>query len=84
MVSVMATHPLLDPARRCGPAAAPDSPGLYALFLRDGAAPDGLESGADGLLYVGTSGRLNGRDHFTVRHSGFSRPRRSLGALLKE
>ena len=37
----------------------------------------------DGLLYVGESGNLRERDHLVAQHSGFSSPRRSLGAILK-
>jgi hypothetical protein len=44
-----------------------------------------LELRSDGLLYIGmTADETGGRDHFEHSNSGFSSPRRSLGALLKE
>jgi hypothetical protein len=73
-------------ASRCRPAAIPaiDRPGLYALFLNDPAALKDLAVSPSGLLYVGASGSsLEARNHFTHADSGFSSPRRSLGALLK-
>ncbi len=67
----------------------PDAPGVCAYFLRPGTAPPplapaGLELGANGLPYVGTSTNLRRRDHLTPAHSGFSTLRRLLGALLKD
>lgn len=58
-------------------------PGVYALFA---ARPDclpGITLPQSGLVYVGQSGDLAERNHFTAQDSGFSSPRRSLGALLK-
>ena len=59
-------------------------PGVYALFAReaDCLLPE-IALSDDGLLYVGESGDLSERDHFVAQHSGFSSPRRSLGAILK-
>jgi hypothetical protein len=59
--------------------------GVYALFLRPMATLPGLEAGPDGLLYIGmTDASLEERNHFAHADSGFSSPRRSLGALLKQ
>lgn len=62
-------------------------PGVYALFLNKPKALPGLDSGDEGLIYVGmTADIAGGRNHFDppTGHSGFSSPRRSLGALLKK
>jgi hypothetical protein len=61
-----------------------DGPGVYALFLADWTALPGLSVESD-VLYVGmTESSLEVRNHFNHSHSGFSSPRRSLGALLRE
>ena len=59
-------------------------PGVYALFGRraDCLLPE-IALPEDRLLYVGESSDLRERDHFAAQHSGFSSPRRSLGAILK-
>jgi hypothetical protein len=60
-----------------------DKPGVYALFLNSRAALPGLAVDSD-LLYVGmTESSLEVRNHFSHSHSGFSSPRRTLGALLR-
>ena len=62
-------------------------PGVYALFLRHPKALPGFIAGDDALLYVGMTMDADGkRNHFdpSTGHSGFSSPRRSLGAVLKE
>jgi hypothetical protein len=63
----------------------PDGPGVYALFLAPGASLPGIESGEEGLLYIGMSeARLGTRDHIGGHeHSGGSTVRRSIGAMLK-
>lgn len=61
-----------------------DGPGIYALFLADRPEIPGLTV-ESGVLYIGmTESSLEVRNHFNHAHSGFSSPRRSLGALLKE
>jgi hypothetical protein len=61
-----------------------DGPGVYALFLAKGSRSIGITGHSD-VLYVGmTESSLDVRNHFTCSHSGFSSPRRSLGAVLKE
>lgn len=58
--------------------------GVYAICLTDldGLAP--IDTGRNGLLYVGmTKEGLDARNHFHHEHSGFSTFRRSLGAILK-
>ena len=57
--------------------------GVYALFAReaDCLLPE-IMLKEDGLLYMGMSRDLRERDHFLAQHSGFSSPRRSLGAIL--
>jgi GIY-YIG catalytic domain len=60
-----------------------DGPGVYALFISDQTALPGLAVESE-VLYVGmTESSLELRNHFSHSHSGFSSPRRSLGALLK-
>jgi hypothetical protein len=61
------------------------SPGVYALLIDadDLAALDPLTIAEGGPLYVGmTADKAGKRNHFAIG-SGFSSPRRSLGALLK-
>ena len=57
--------------------------GIYAIFAGSLQCLPGVVLPQDGLLYIGQSGSLSGRDHFRMESSGFSSPRRSLGALLK-
>ena len=83
MAESMNLHPLLDPKNLRHAGDAPDTPGIYALLLDDPDQLSDIDLPESGLLYVGMSGKLSGRDHFHVRHSGFSSPRRTLGALLK-
>jgi hypothetical protein len=64
----------------------PNSAGVYALFLREGAAIPNVRPGEFGLVYVGLGQGARGlaaRCHFkgsTASHS----PRRSLSALLAD
>ena len=72
-----------------GPAGAGSAvpPGVYALFLRHPKALPRFVAGDDALLYVGMTMDAHGkRNHFdpSTGNSGFSSPRRSLGAVLKE
>jgi len=61
-----------------------DAPGVYALFLTSRPSLPGLVLESD-VLYVGmTESSLGVRNHFSHSHSGFSSPRRTLGALLRE
>ena len=63
----------------------PDSPGVYALYLTDPLALDGIQVDPTGLLYIGmTEDSLDVRNHFGHKDSSFSSPRRSLGAILKK
>lgn len=74
-------------ASRCRPADVPaiDQTGIYALFLAPGAALPDVVIDSSGLLYVGmTASSLAERNHLTHEASGFSSPRRSFGALLKQ
>ena len=74
-------------ASRCQPADTPaiDLPGIYALFLTPGTALPDVMTETSGLLYIGmTKSSLAERNHFIHKASGFSSPRRSLGALLKQ
>jgi hypothetical protein len=66
---------------------APPEPGVYAIFLAEGATLPLVEAPETRLLYVGSSTNLAQRDvetHFADGQSGFSTIRRSLGALLKD
>jgi hypothetical protein len=59
--------------------------GVYALYLSDPHALDGIEVDPSGLLYIGmTEDSLEVRNHFVHKDSSFSSPRRSLGAVLKQ
>lgn len=74
-------------ASRCQPADVPtiDLPGIYALFLTPGTALPDVATETSGLLYIGmTESSLVERNHLAHKASGFSSPRRSLGALLKQ
>lgn len=62
-----------------------DAAGVYALFLTDPSALPALTMPASNVLYVGmVEISLEVRNHFAHGHSGFSSPRRTLGALLKK
>ena len=75
---------LLSQRYRASEIPAHDEPGVYALFLVDRTALPGLAVESD-VLYVGmTESSLEVRNHFSHSNSGFSSPRRTLGALLKE
>lgn len=61
-------------------------PGVYALFLRDGAVLSGATPGERGLLYIGLAANrkgLKGRCHFDARTRNHS-PRKSLSVLLMD
>ena len=58
-------------------------PGVYAIFAAQLECLPGIVLPPSGLVYVGQSSDLAHRNHFRMAHSGFSSPRRSLGALLK-
>jgi hypothetical protein len=58
--------------------------GIYALFINDPRVLPTLSFSRDGFLCIGmTADRAGERNHFAHPHSGFSSPRRLLGALLK-
>ncbi len=59
----------------------PNSPGVYALFLREGKALLGILPSNGGLLYIGRGRNLRKRCHFSGKTEGHS-PRRSLAAIL--
>lgn len=62
------------------------SSGVYALFLYTSPSLGAFQAGRDGLVYIGKTSDLeqrNLRTHFFSKNSGFSSPRRSLGAILK-
>ena len=61
-------------------------PGVYALFLRNGAELPNITPAKDGLLYIGLAANrkgLLGRCHFAGQARNHS-PRKSLAALLKD
>jgi hypothetical protein len=75
---------LLSQRYRAGDIPPFDEPGVYALFLINRTALPGLAVESE-VLYVGmTESSLEVRNHFSHSNSGFSSPRRTLGALLKE
>jgi hypothetical protein len=64
----------------------PDSAGVYALFLHEGATITNVRPGEFGLVYVGLGQGARGlaaRCHFKGKTAGHS-PRRSLSALLAD
>ena len=73
-------------ADRAPPDRAPEivGPGVHAVFVRDGDRLPGLAVPETGPLYIGQSDRVERRDHLTMDNSGYSTPRRRLGALLRE
>ena len=58
-------------------------PGVYAIFAESLDCIPAIVLPQSGLVYVGQSGDLAERNHFKAKHSGFSSPRRSFGALHK-
>ena len=62
----------------------PVAPGVYAWFLKKPEALAALGATPDQPVYVGMTADAGGnRNHFDMGDSGWSSPRRSLGALLK-
>lgn len=53
------------------------------MFARSPCFLPGMAPPQSGILCIGRSGNLAGRNHLRMENSGFSSPRRSLGALLK-
>jgi hypothetical protein len=63
----------------------PVAPGVYAWFLKKPEALASLGATPDQPVYVGmTADAAGNRNHFDMEDSGWSSPRRSLGALLKD
>ncbi len=62
-----------------------NKPGFFAYHLKTPNALPDIQVGPSGILFLGISeNALDGRNHLTHAHSGFSTLRRSLGAILKE
>src|SRR5690349_8811149 len=62
-----------------------ERPGVYAIFADSPDALSPVTLKDDCLVYVGrTESTLVERNHFDKENSGFSSPRRSLGAILKD
>jgi hypothetical protein len=60
-------------------------PGFFAYTLKYPSAFPGIDIPPSKILFLGLSeNALDGRNHLTHAHSGFSTLRRSLGAILKE
>lgn len=58
--------------------------GLYGIFAKRQDCLTGVTLPKTGIVYVGmTEDSLDSRNHFLAKSSGFSSPRRSLGAILK-
>jgi hypothetical protein len=58
--------------------------GVYAVYLSNPLALAKIRMDSSGLLYIGmTEDNLETRNHFGLKDSSFSSPRRSLGAILK-
>jgi hypothetical protein len=60
------------------------SSGVYGVFAKNGDCLPDVDLPRGGLVYIGLSSDLEQRNHFKARHSGFSSPRRSIGAILKK
>ena len=58
-------------------------PGIYKFFLVDGATLPGVSVDRTGLLYVGTTKKEKGREHFEP-NAATSTLRRTIGAILKD
>ena len=74
-------------ASRCSPKDVPTihKSGVYAFFLASEAAFSQVVTDASRLLYIGkTKSSLAERNHLLHKASGFSTPRRSIGAILKQ
>lgn len=66
---------------------APHAHGVYAVFAGSENALTPIRTGRHGLLYIGASKDLAGREfeqHFNSASTGFSTLRRTLGAILKD
>lgn len=66
---------------------APRSPGVYAIFLVDGKILGPYRALPEVPIYIGATTNLNDREfehHFSTRMTGFSSPRRSVGAILRD
>jgi len=59
------------------------APRVYAIFAKGLECLPGILLPPNGLVYIGLSSDLKQRNHFNVKNSGYSSPRRSLGAILK-
>ena len=57
--------------------------GVYAIFVETPQCLPNVVLQQKELLYIGRSDNLAGRNHFKMKSSGFSSPRRSLGAIIK-
>ena len=57
--------------------------GIYAIFTKNLDCLPGFTIPSSGVIYIGISNRLELRNHFKAKHSGFSTIRRSIGAILK-
>ena len=58
--------------------------GIYAIFAKKLDCLPEIILPSSGIIYVGVSTRLESRNHFKLKHSGFSTIRRSIGAILKD
>lgn len=58
-------------------------PGVYAIFAAQSVCLPRIVLPPSALVYIGLSDNLAERNHFSAAQSGFSSPRRSMGALLK-
>ena len=58
--------------------------GIYAIFAKKLDCLPGIILPSNGVIYIGISKRLELRNHFKAKHSGFSTIRRSIGAILKD
>ena len=58
--------------------------GIYAIFAKKLNCLPEITLPSSGVVYIGISGKLELRNHFEVKHSGFSTIRRSIGAILKD
>ncbi|MDE0308555.1 MAG: hypothetical protein OXI60_01815 [Acidiferrobacterales bacterium] len=57
--------------------------GIYAIFAKNLDCLAEFTIPSSGVIYIGISNRLELRNHFKAKYSGFSTIRRSIGAILK-
>lgn len=58
--------------------------GVYAIFLNEGSKLGETPIGNNQIIYIGKTSNLRKRNHFTLKSSSRSSPRKTIGAILKK